>query len=184
MEITLIGKPERLHTNLVFEALTHYGEALMSKRMLHNISIRIVVVRGLIRKERIDADCIWEDINIRPREFTIRIDSDMGKKKTLLALAHEMIHVKQYAIGEMQDYLKSSGVLKWKNALFERTPDNYHERPWEIEAHEKESVLYNSFDKRRKERKQNEKDGKTQPDCSGSAHTFILKAYSGEQEDL
>jgi hypothetical protein len=177
MHITLIDRPSKVDPNMIFESLVHYGETMMSKRLLRNIEIRVVVVKGLVRKDKIDADCVWEDINIRPREFTIRIDGDMGKKRTLLALAHEMVHVKQYALGQLKDYLRDSSVCSWHNIHHSKNDGGYFTWPWEVEAHRMESELYLGFNKHKKEKSYAKALGsqKAESNCSGSAHTFVSK---------
>ena len=178
MEITLIDRPSKVDPVLIFESLVHYGEAMLSKRLLRNIEIRVVAVKGLVRKDKIDADCVWEDINIRPREFTIRIDGDMSKKRTLLALAHEMVHVKQYVLGQLKDYLRDSSVCSWLNERHSKTDGGYFTWPWEVEAHGMESELYLGFNKSQKEKSYAKASNakKAKPDSSCSAHTFVQKA--------
>jgi len=54
----------------------------------------------------------------------------------MIALAHEMIHIKQYMKGEMTDEPKAV----WKGQNHEKTP--YKDQPWEIEAHKEEYDLF------------------------------------------
>lgn len=178
MKITLVDQPSKVDPILIFESLVHYGETMISKRLLKNIEIRVVVVKGLVRRDKIDADCVWEDINIRPREFTIRIDGDMGKKRTMLALAHEMVHVKQYALGQLKDYLRDSSVCSWHNVIHSKNDGGYFTWPWEVEAHSMESELYLGFNKIQKEKSYAKASNakKAKPDSSCSAHTFVQKA--------
>ena len=68
----------------------------------------------------------------------------------LHTLAHEMVHVKQYAKGEMDGILHKDGFQKWTGGEFKLNPrvtpakvDNgviaskwdYYYLPWEIEAY-------------------------------------------------
>jgi len=55
-----------------------------------------------------------------------------------------MIHVKQYAKGELKDYLRLNSV-KWKGKVYDDEKIDYWDHPWEKEAHEKEQVLYDMF---------------------------------------
>jgi hypothetical protein len=68
----------------------------------------------------------------------------MTRKQTLLAIAHEMVHVKQYAKGELKDYLKEE-KSKYKNDHIYFESLNYWDYPWEIEAHGRELGLYYRF---------------------------------------
>ena len=54
-------------------------------------------------------------------------------------VAHEMVHVKQWAKGEMKE-LVSQNKTKFKGELFGDT--EYWFRPWEIEAHGIEKGLF------------------------------------------
>ena len=57
---------------------------------------------------------------------------DSGEEDPLSVLAHEMVHVKQYVMGELT--WRDRGLM-WKGRLY--TPENlgeYFETPYEIEA--------------------------------------------------
>jgi len=88
--------------------------------------------------------CDWNDSNHRARNFTITVNPNLGKRNMLLVLAHEMVHVKQYAKGEMKDYLRVTRV-KWKGEIYNDEQIDYWDHPWEIEAHGREKGLYYRF---------------------------------------
>ena len=67
----------------------------------------------------------------------------------LISLAHEMVHVKQYARGELKDYLRDD-VVRWKRKIFRLSEVEYWTSPWEVEAYEKDKILYEAFKKERK----------------------------------
>ena len=73
----------------------------------------------------------------------------LNKKQTLISLAHEMVHVKQFARGELKDYLRIDAV-KWKNKTYNLSKVKYWSCPWEKEAHKKDKILYESFKQRNK----------------------------------
>ena len=54
-------------------------------------------------------------------------------------LAHEMVHVKQWATGEMKELVRQNKT-RFKGELFGNT--EYWFRPWEIEAHGIEKGLF------------------------------------------
>lgn len=184
MHITLINVPSKYNTDELFNAIVFYGEKLMSKRMLLGIELRIVFVPKLEAHYDIVGDCGWEDGNIRPREFKIRLDADMGKRKMLIALAHEMVHIKQYAKCEMRDMMRRSDT-KWFRETVNLDSVNYWDLPWEIEAHGREAGLYVRFKQYWMKVAKNEKTArKAQSHCAGSSHTFVLKEGCKESEDL
>ena len=57
----------------------------------------------------------------------------------LSTLAHEMVHVKQWATGEMKELVRQNKT-RFKGELFGNT--EYWFRPWEIEAHGIEKGLF------------------------------------------
>jgi hypothetical protein len=184
MLITLVNVPSKFDTCELFNAIVFYGEKLMSKRMLLGIELRVVFIPKLEAHYNTVGDCTWEDDNIRPREFVIRLDADMGKRKMLIALAHEMVHVKQYAKCEMRDMMRCSHT-KWYRETVNTDDINYWDLPWEIEAHGREAGLYVRFKQHwMKEGKNAKAACKAEPDSPGSTHTLILKEGGEEQEDL
>jgi len=185
MQLMTIDLPAKHDEAQVFTALTFFAEQLMSKRMLNALEIRIAFVPGLTRREKIEADCVWDDTNDRPRDFIIRIDPRLGKRRTLVALAHEMVHVKQYATGQMKDLISTKSELRWnkKRVCTDNVP--YAKLPWEIEAHGMESVLVHKFMEHWKKEGKNAKAAyEAEPDCAGTPHTFIRETRGPEQEDL
>jgi len=173
MEVTLINAPDSINTNRVFCALIFYADKLLSKRLSKSIVIKVKFVKGLRKDRKIDAQCIWEDDNYKPREFCIELDYDLGVKSTLSSLAHEMVHVKQYAKGEIRDMLRGPYDIKWLGKPFDENGTDYWDLPWEIEAYGREIGLYNRFVEHW--RKLNAKDKKAQSDSANTTHTLILK---------
>jgi hypothetical protein len=57
------------------------------------------------------------------------------------SIAHEMVHLKQYAVGEMRD-TDHHNIVRWKKKSIDLTKWQYWDRPWEIEAHGKELGLF------------------------------------------
>ena len=84
------------------------AESLMSARMVKRLTITINFIdMGPISPENPGADCGWEDTNYRPREFSINICTRLSRTKQISSIVHEMVHVRQYATGQMFDYFLS-----------------------------------------------------------------------------
>jgi hemoglobin-like flavoprotein len=84
--------------------------------------------------------CDHHDIGIKPREFTILINSELKEVKDIITtVAHEMVHVWQYATGKLRDY--EAPVHRYENDLYDADM-SYRDMPWEIEARQLEKVLY------------------------------------------
>ena len=120
-------------------AAQFYGELLMGKNLIKNLHIRLVFTKTQ------GNGTTWEDDIARPREFTITIEKGMSKRETLITLAHEMVHVKQYATGELRDYMSSSKLQRWRDEKRDWSQVEYWDLPWEIEAYGRERGLYVRF---------------------------------------
>jgi len=79
----------------------------------------------------------WHD---RPRTFEIELQKGMKLRRLLEVLAHELVHVKQYARGEL--YVGARNAKhRWQGKWMSDNL-NYWDSPWEIEAHGREAGLF------------------------------------------
>jgi hypothetical protein len=84
--------------------------------------------------------CDNHDVGIKSREFTIYINRDLTDIKDIITtVAHEMVHVWQYATGKFRDYASPSH--RYENFIY-NSDMSYKDMPWEIEARQLEKVLY------------------------------------------
>ena len=143
MYLKTAGKPSKVKIKLCKEALKFYGRHLLGNNLYHRVSIKILFDKELTPTNEY-AYCDWEDTNHKAREFTIGIDPTLSKRNMLIALAHEMVHVKQYAKGELKDYMRTN-KSKWKSEIIDPAQLDYWEYPWEIEAHGREKGLYYKY---------------------------------------
>lgn len=144
MQIRLYNVPTKLKSEEIRSALNFFAESLMTKRMCNNLNVRVCF------GESLENTTVWEDDNNRPREFTITVNSKVGYRTMLLTLAHEMVHVKQYATGELRDALRGPTLHRWMNKPFDVNNVDYWDHPWEIEAYGREYGLYLRFRERGK----------------------------------
>jgi hypothetical protein len=91
--------------------------------------------KGLFERTDQYANCIWEDEPYRPLDFTIQIDPDQKIQLLLNSLAHELVHVKQWAKGEFYQLQRERSVYKFNGQRFDTEKIDYWDTPWEIEAH-------------------------------------------------
>ena len=84
--------------------------------------------------------CMPVDSGKNPRHFAIELSKTQRLRALLETVAHEMVHVKQYARNELKE---NAGVGKhlWKGDWVSDTLD-YYDLPWEVEAHGRERGLY------------------------------------------
>ena len=73
----------------------------------------------------------------RPREFDVDINKDTRLRRLLETVAHEMVHVKQYARRELHPVYNM-----WCGKTYNPEKVSYWDLPWEIEAHGREVGLF------------------------------------------
>ena len=137
-------------------AMTEFALARLvpSRRLRNNLSINIHLKHHVEGGEAM----ISEFTNPKkPREFKVIVDhhraetDDYNRTRTdtewghdiLRTLAHELVHVKQYVMGELS--CNTHGMV-WKRVTY--APDNifeYFELPYEIEAYGREKGLLVAF---------------------------------------
>jgi len=127
---------------LVESATRFYAEKLMGKRLTENLKITVNLKRNLLSKEGLEGSAVWEDDSYRPREFIVEIDSTVKVRNILLTLAHEMVHVKQWAKDEMYEYVNTIGMVRFKGEKVHLDSLEYWDQPWEIEAYGKQLGLF------------------------------------------
>ncbi len=142
MKVHIKGESKHLDKNRAREAIKFYAKILMP-RLVDKITIFLSFKH--MKNDYEIANCSWSDDNRRPREFEIEVNNSMSVRKTLMAIAHEMVHVKQYARGELVDHVRSSKV-SFKGKVYNHPSpsfeDDYWDAPWEIEAFGRELGLY------------------------------------------
>ena len=85
--------------------------------------------------------CTQEEDN----EFLVEVNTINGYHQTMRTICHELIHVKQYRLGEM---VAVTGGTRWKRKKFKLdTP--YGECPWEIEAFANEGKIWGYWQRSR-----------------------------------
>ena len=99
---------------LVEHATWYFAERLMGKRLMGSLELTINLKRNLLSKEGNEGSAIWEDTGYRSRDFTIELDTTVKIRNLLITLAHEMVHVKQWAKDEMYEYMNVAGLVRFK----------------------------------------------------------------------
>ena len=128
---------QRKHARSMIRFAAH---KLMGDRLARKCYIKVGISDHLFQRETIFGDCINEDTDHRPREFLIRLDSNMNMRSFLETLAHELVHVKQFAKDEMKDL--GMGRTRFGKSYYDSSTVGYWDQPWEIEAHGRERGLF------------------------------------------
>tara|TARA_Y100000034_G_C6827093_1_gene373007 strand:+ start:543 stop:1022 length:480 start_codon:yes stop_codon:yes gene_type:complete len=129
---------------LVEYATWFYAEKLMGKRLMSGLEININLKKNMIDKTGCEGTAIWEGEGLRPREFTINLDPGVKIRNLLITLAHEMVHVKQWAKDEMYEYMKPN-MVRFKGEKIHMKEVDYFDYPWEIEAYGRQLGLFVRF---------------------------------------
>ena len=156
MEIKLHARNVDSKLRTALYAMTEFAmvELVPSKRLRNNVSINVHLKH---HEEEGEARLEEYANRYRPRDFKIIIDhhraeiDDYNRTRTdtewghtiLRILAHELVHVKQYLMGDLT--WRDKGML-WGGELF--TPEYLTEQlrtPYEIEAYGREKGLLVSF---------------------------------------
>lgn len=152
MKIRILNytKECQLSKEEIKEVTNFFLSKLIKKKTLDQITLTINFVPDKIIKHR--ADLLPTDKFYRPKKFLMRLNSSYKKKMTLKNIAHESVHVKQYATGELTD-LRIGNKCRWKGQEFfghkgpivDEERLQYRLHPFEIEAYGLENWLYESY---------------------------------------
>lgn len=146
MLIKVYGSSTKRMKTLARDAVTHAAVNFFDKRILDNLEISIKFDKELLATTGDVAQMEWMDNNVRARVFNLYVDSGLSSFLKILSLMHEMVHVKQYAKGELFQSLRDSNLHKWnRKEWIDEQKVNYWELPWEIEAHGREKGMLISW---------------------------------------
>ena len=94
------------------------------------------------------ANVEWMDNNRQPRRFVISIymPERVNLKNVISALAHEMVHIKQFVKNELIDLPSTNfRITVFKNKKYNISRVSYYDQPWEIEAYGRERSLTREY---------------------------------------
>jgi hypothetical protein len=146
MLIKVYGSGSKHLKTMAREATMHAANSFFDKRILENLEISLKFDSELLATTGDVAQMEWMDSHVRSRVFGIYIDSNLSSFLKILSIMHEMVHVKQYAKGELFQSLKDGSLHKWnRKEWINEEKMSYWELPWEIEAHGREKGLMVSW---------------------------------------
>lgn len=121
-------------TRLVKQAVRFYANALFP-------DIKDLIYLE-IKSNKIKADGYCAPLD--KYDFEIEVNQDLNFEHLMITLAHEMVHVKQYATKELKSkFVRGKPVDTWRGVKYRNL--EYHNQPWEVEATTKEQELYCDF---------------------------------------
>jgi hypothetical protein len=136
MQIKIVGGT-KAQKNYVKSMVKFCAKKLMPR--MHNLDITVKLT-GL--KGEAYGYCLSneDETTDRPRTFELEIERGLQLRRLLETVAHEMVHVKQYARGELYQGVRIA-KHRWQGKWVSNSID-YWEQPWEIEAHGREAGLF------------------------------------------
>jgi len=130
----------------IMKMATHfYASRLMSDRLSDSLEINVNVIKDFYTKNKILGEAFPKDDefgNTSKKNFVINLEWNKLGKRVLQCLAHEMVHIKQYAKGELKFHEKGN-LVTFQREQYQG--DEYWESLWEIEAYGREVGLYQKF---------------------------------------
>jgi hypothetical protein len=100
-------------------------------------SLVILTDRGMSKRD----GCRGSVFQVGPKALGMVIDTAMSIENLIITIAHEMVHVKQYARGQ----ITHGKNLKSKFWMGQKIKSQYYDSPWEVEAYSRERVLANKI---------------------------------------
>jgi hypothetical protein len=143
--LSVVGPIKRSEKKLIAEAVEFYADLLFSKQLKSRTTIIVEFVKKLSKDYEGECEIIGYGRKNKPRHFVVRVVyKNTSLSKILRVIAHEMVHAKQFALGETDDQLTT-----W---MGERIPENtnYWDHPWEIDAFGRQEGLITRFVKYKK----------------------------------
>ena len=117
-----------------------------NKKFIEAILPSIVGLLGLVNSRKsvvikLEQDCEGMGFTV-PIDildsYIVVIKSSMSIKDIGLTLAHEMVHVRQFAKGILRS---KNGVSYWKGKRYAKKT-NYLDRPWEQDAFARQEIVF------------------------------------------
>lgn len=143
MQISINGIRSKKTKKLVKKAAEFYATLLMTKRMVESIELNIEF------RNKLDDDaegyCQYLDNYGGVKSFEIELEKYNPIDSVLTTLAHEMVHLKQFATNELSNSHVPAHISKWQGRSVNEKLVDYWDLPWEIEAHGREKGLFFRF---------------------------------------
>ena len=137
MKLFVTGKSKKVSCEEYEYAVDWMMDLLVSSQMKRHLTINLI----LKKKKGLKGLTEFIDCEKKPREFKVIIDPTLSRKSQLSTLAHELVHVKQFAKLELRGWTIGS-KQKWKEDFIDHDEVSYWDFPWEIEAYGKEIGMY------------------------------------------
>ena len=139
MHFKIVNCPDKDFKPYVEKAASFFAKELILNNRIRNNCYTVIIFNNKI-KEYGYAEIKGYNTAKQAREFIIEIHPGIGVRNIFETLAHEMVHIKQYVNGELNDSLTN-----WRGKKVNSDNIEYWSQPWEIEALGKEAGLLTKF---------------------------------------
>lgn len=133
MQVEIIGRKTVTKT-LVDNLTRFYVKELKLTNSKYSLYVQMV--------PNLTKECGYKGavIKIDDSTLSMAVDSRLNITELVITVAHEMVHVKQYAKGQLKTYIKRNGKtgFKWCGKAYDAA---YYDQPWELEAFGRERIL-------------------------------------------
>jgi hypothetical protein len=145
MKLNIVGGSAEKR-NLCADFAHHVTNDICGSRLYKVLDLEIQLISGLADTYQNLGNCVHLDFEPRPREFEIELDAELLPRFMLTTLAHEIVHMKQLAKGQLKFF--DNGIVRWIDAMYPKTRPGhkkYSRLPWEIEAIGLEETLFREW---------------------------------------
>jgi hypothetical protein len=142
MRLRIFGNPRKVNKELARDAMNFYIESLLGSDT-DDLKIHVKFIDNLVRDTNYKA-------HSQPtvKAFILGIDSNLTQRATLKCLAHEIVHIKQFACRELVYHATDDNLVLWHGEEMvwnQKDVKYYYNTPWEIEANSREVGLYELY---------------------------------------
>lgn len=134
MDIQVVGRKSATKS-IIEQSVKFFAKELNLDNSKY--TLLVMTERGMSKND----GCRGVVSKLGPKCLSMIIDSDLDMERLIITLAHEMVHVKQYARGQV----KSSKSRKTHYWMGKKIRKDYYNQPWEVEAFSKERNLANKI---------------------------------------
>lgn len=143
MEVEVSGHKSKKFKDFIARAVEFYCCTLLTKAQVKKIYVEVIFKKKL--EDNNQGTCFYEGKYDNFKEFTLEVAKGYTVRETLQTIAHEMVHLKQFYLGELKDGLIPAHISLWKGVKVNEKSVDYWDLPWEIEAYGRERGLYHRF---------------------------------------
>ena len=139
MRLKIVNCPDKDFKPIVERAASFFAKELIPNTRVRNHCFTRIRFNAKILEYGYAS---VEEYNTRnqPREFLIEIHPGIGARDILSTIAHEMVHIKQYIDGELNEEMSY-----WKGKRVDSDKMEYWYSPWEVDANGLEVGLITKF---------------------------------------